>query len=143
MVDRDKIRNRKSGGGDSSSKSRKSSKKSKKTSKKSTKSSTTKSRSSGGTSSKETKKDIKNMLMAIGNTRLFVEGVKLKFEDEDSVKANVSESIAKDLLSKQTEFAGLFKVREIASKYGLDWEEDILQEIMENQNTEELVEEYE
>lgn len=83
--------------------------------------------------------DIENLLYALGNVHLYIEGVKHKSESEDNKRSEMYKELASNFESQLVEFYGVFDVQKIAEKHGMDWEKDVLEHIIEHQDLGDVV----
>lgn len=158
MVDRDRILERTGGGSDSSDDE--SGGRDRSPSKKSGKGSKTKSKSTGSGSGKVSKSeelekfkkasgvssadpdsksgvprsDAVEVLKAIANVLLYAEGKSRAVEEPDNTREEYSKIAADNLYEQYTEITSLYEVQLIAEKYGIDWEEDIIMEVLKEQD---------
>lgn len=148
MVDRDKIRERmgdsngdnsqstKEGRGSKArkSKDRSGSKKAKSEVSSRNTSSGRKSSSSSVKKGNVSRKHIKKVLMAIANSILYAEGRVRELEDPENAREEYSELVANNMYEQYSDITSQYEVQRIAEKYGFDWSEDIVSEVLEEQD---------
>jgi hypothetical protein len=150
MVDRDKIKSRMDSdeGGSSEdddepsrlAKKRKKKKKKKEKSKsKDTSSSSSSSSGSSSPSGKVKRSDYSSILGALGNMLLYVEGKHRALKDPDGMKEKVKYRISGRIYDQYTDMVSEDNIQYICEKYNIDWEEDVLDSILEDQDYSKVV----
>ncbi len=149
MVDKEKIRERMGGSGDSDSnkesgrrKPSKSGSKDKKNGSSSGRSKSTGSSNSSGvgvdnsvTSTTDVPRShVKEVLMAIANSLLYAEGKSRAVDDPENGRERYSKAAADNIYEQYAEIASQYEVQLVAEKYGFDWENDIIKEVLEDQD---------
>jgi hypothetical protein len=148
MVDRDKIRDRMSGSDKDKSESSDSgsNSKSKRSRKKSTSKDSKSTTSSKDVSSSNKQVDknwergdvprshIKKVLMAIANSILYAEGKSRAVEDPSNAREEYSKAAADNMYEQYSDIVSQYEVQLIAEKYGFDWADDIVKEVLEDQD---------
>lgn len=72
-----------------------------------------------------------HLIEAIAEMLLYSRLLEDKFEDVDGVEGEASLDVAKDVSSNNIEMIGLFEVQEMCERKGIDFEEDVLNELPE------------
>lgn len=124
-----------SGGGIDHSKAAKSDTKSEKMEKfKKAKGSSSKKKGKGSSGSGIPRRDAGEVLECLGNIVLYSEGMLRSREDPDSEKESVQGNIAGVVYDQYTEIISKHDVQAICEKYAVDWQSDVLENILENQD---------
>lgn len=160
MVDRDKIKDRTSGKDDSNNKKRSKSRSSGSSSTsdssgdielddnvggdtysdkmeklKGTSGSSSSSSNSGG-SDKVPRAEAGSVLEAIANILFYTEGKMRSYKKPSSKREVVETNVTTKIYEQFTEFVAVCNVQAICEKYGIDWEEDVLQQVIAEQDFE-------
>lgn len=85
------------------------------------------------------RQDVMDTLMAIANVVLYVEGKKRSKENPQSKREEKQYGVMEAMYEYITDTISACEVQVICDKYGIDWEEDVLMEVLENQDEEELL----
>jgi hypothetical protein len=150
MVDRDKIKSRMDSDKDGSSEgddepprlAKKRKKKKKKKEKSKSKSTSSSSSSRGGSSSpsgKIKRSDYSSILGALGNMLLYIEGKHRALKDPDGIKERVKYRVSGRIYDQYTDIISEDNIQYICEKYNIDWEEDVLDSILEDQDYSKVV----
>jgi len=148
MVDRDKLRDRMGGGGsDSSSDSSGNDGASRRDVSKSSSDRKSKSekveafkKGSGVSSASPSSKggvpigDMEDVLKAIANVLLYSEGKSRAVDEPSNAREKHSKTAADNVYDQFTEIASIYEVQLIAEKYGIDWEQDIIIDVLKEQD---------
>lgn len=85
---------------------------------------------------KSSKEEIEKTLRAIGNILLYVEGKMRAMEDPDTKREEVGKKLMETFYDQYTGIISEHNVQTIAERYGMDWEEDVIKDIVSNQGEE-------
>lgn len=77
------------------------------------------------------------VLEAIANNLLFVEGSKLESENVDSKRKRFENEIYKASYTEYTEVVSRNGIQRICEKYGVDWQSDVIEQVVQNQDIDE------
>lgn len=86
--------------------------------------------------------DIRRLLLCIGNILAYTEGAKLQLEQKKGKKAKERLHATKNIHDESLTFMSAFNVQEVAERHGFDWEDDVLNYILQHQDFEEMVKKY-
>lgn len=89
-----------------------------------------------------TDEDIERLLMCIGNIIAYTEGAKLRLDDKKGKKATQRHHATKNIYDESVTFMGAFNIQEVAERHGYDWQEDILEYILQHQDFDDMVKKY-
>lgn len=90
------------------------------------------------------KSHVKELLMGVANIMLYVEGIKLDVEgkSDPSPREEIKGSVASGVAGYFEEIVSRNEVQRIAEQHGFDWEQDIIQGVLEDQDFESKIEGY-
>lgn len=86
--------------------------------------------------------DIRRLLLCIGNILAYTEGAKLQLEQKKGKQATERLHATKNIHDESLTFMSAFNVQEVAERHGFDWEDDVLNYILQHQDFEEMVKKY-
>lgn len=77
---------------------------------------------------------IKKVLMAIANSILYAEGKSRAVEEPSNTREEYSKLAADNMYEQYSDIVSQYQVQLIAEKYGFDWADDIVTEVLEDQD---------
>lgn len=78
--------------------------------------------------------DAEDILRAIANVLLYAEGKYRAVEEPSNAREESSKVAADNIYEQYAELASQYEVQLIAEKYGIDWEEDIIIDVLKEQD---------
>lgn len=84
--------------------------------------------------SKVPMKDGREILRAIANMVLYAEGTLRALDDPDNAREKKKKEIAETAYNQVTDIISEKRVQRICEKYGIDWQEDIIEDVLKEQD---------